>query len=369
MAFGNSSASTELTRLLECRICLDGLKNCHICCYCSQPFCRTCADDWFEKDRKCPCCRTNLACPRWLVKVGTFDELQEQLNKLMIDETRNRCGQHPKDRLSLFCAPCKKCICVSCLLSEQHRDHKDQAVLLDEIYAQYEDNLRSVLTRIENRKASIVASLDDIDDNLKNITKQMKDQMQILEANMSSFEKLQNRAEALLTAKKDASSLQTILDVLESAGSFLSEEVQVSTEIDQRLLKYSLLKPVTFEFRLDLNATGDDNGDLFAEPQSMDGFSWVVKFDAGNAVYLSMHEGIPGEYSVALGDEPAKPIRFELSKFALLGEVVLLGADSELNTYVAVVHVQQARTFQERCAQQERYIKQLEARIAEGKIY
>uniref|UniRef100_A0A8D8DS72 E3 ubiquitin-protein ligase TRIM37 n=1 Tax=Culex pipiens TaxID=7175 RepID=A0A8D8DS72_CULPI len=284
-------STTELTRLLECRICLEGLQNCHICFYCSQPFCRACIDNWFKKDRKCPGCRTLLASQNCLVKVGTFDQIQEQLSRMLSDETRNRCSQHPKDRLSLFCEPCEECICASCLLSEQHRDHKDLAVLLEDIYDQYEEKLQFVLGRIETRKIIIKGSLNDVEDNLKSLTKQLEDETKILDANMSSIEKVRNQAEALLKAKKDATTLKAIMKILQSAESTLSEEAQTSAEINERLLKFFLINPATLEFQLD---RADDDVDLVSELLTVDGFRWAVKLSSENALYLSLHEGIPG---------------------------------------------------------------------------
>uniref|UniRef100_A0A8D8GGA0 E3 ubiquitin-protein ligase TRIM37 n=1 Tax=Culex pipiens TaxID=7175 RepID=A0A8D8GGA0_CULPI len=252
MASENSEPATELVRLLECRVCLEGVKNCLICCHCSQPFCQDCIVRWIQENGKCPNCRQNLTCKGSLVKVATFDRIQE----LLMDESQNRCGQHPKDYLSLYCKLCQQSICARCLHSDQHMEHKDEVVLVDDIYDQSEYRLRYTMVKIERERATTVTLLDGLKDNLKTVTQLLNDDIKVLEGNLSKIDELHHEVEESLNSKKDATTLREMMEILRTAESFNLKQTQVLEKL--HFQKSSSPHFVTIKFKVDENDESDN---------------------------------------------------------------------------------------------------------------
>lgn len=118
---------SRLSILLECCICFHGLRECHICVECSQPFCRECIDRWLLKESSCPYCRAHIE-KNGLVRFYLIDQLHEAVARLLAEQNRNRCDVHGCQQLLLVCLHCEECVCVDCWYSDGHVEHKDEIV-------------------------------------------------------------------------------------------------------------------------------------------------------------------------------------------------------------------------------------------------
>ncbi|XP_062554258.1 E3 ubiquitin-protein ligase TRIM37-like [Armigeres subalbatus] len=127
---------SKLTVLLECCICFYGLRECHICAECSQPFCRECIHKWLYKQSCCPYCR---ACIRkdQLIRFYLIDQLHDEMEQFLAEQKRNRCVVHESQQLLLVCLRCEQCVCVDCWYSDEHVEHKDEIVPMEIAFDHY----------------------------------------------------------------------------------------------------------------------------------------------------------------------------------------------------------------------------------------
>ncbi|KXJ68491.1 E3 ubiquitin-protein ligase TRIM37 [Aedes albopictus] len=127
---------SQLSVLLECCICFQGLRKCLICVECSHPFCQECIDRWLRKESTCPYCRAHVEKNR-LVRFYLMDQLHEAIGRMLAEQNRNRCEVHGSQQLLLVCLRCEQCVCVDCWYSDGHVEHKDEVVPMEIAYSHY----------------------------------------------------------------------------------------------------------------------------------------------------------------------------------------------------------------------------------------
>lgn len=143
----------SLSDVFRCFICMERLRNAHLCPHCSKLCCYSCVRRWLTEQRsQCPHCRAPLQIHE-LVNCRWVEEVTQQLETLKesgivtcpggasrlgagggvgssssgagsgahghggddSSEVRDRCKLHA-EKLSVYCWTCRQCICHQCAL-------------------------------------------------------------------------------------------------------------------------------------------------------------------------------------------------------------------------------------------------------------
>ncbi|XP_078422374.1 nuclear factor 7, ovary-like [Cetorhinus maximus] len=147
----------NLTEETICSICLDFFTD-PVSLECGHNFCRSCITQCWEKKEKnsCPECREefperNLRVNRALANVA------EKVRKLMLDpkekESKLHCEEH-QEELKLFCETDKKLICVTCVVSREHKSHN--FLPIKEAVEIYKGQLKSSLDSLTQKKSAVL---------------------------------------------------------------------------------------------------------------------------------------------------------------------------------------------------------------------
>ncbi|XP_029826213.3 E3 ubiquitin-protein ligase TRIM37 [Ixodes scapularis] len=138
----------SLAEVFRCFICMERLRDAHLCPHCSKLCCYACIRRWLTEQRsQCPHCRASLHLHE-LVNCRWVEEVTQQLDTLQLssaaststagspssaaeasvggggpgskpsspDHDQERCPHHKAEKLSVFCWNCRLCICHQCAL-------------------------------------------------------------------------------------------------------------------------------------------------------------------------------------------------------------------------------------------------------------
>lgn len=122
------STVESLSDVFRCFICMEKLRNAHLCPHCSKLCCYLCIRRWLTEQRsQCPHCRASLHIHE-LVNCRWVEEVTQQLDTLKEggaggggggrsadEEAKDRCKCHA-EKLSVYCWTCRQCICHQCAL-------------------------------------------------------------------------------------------------------------------------------------------------------------------------------------------------------------------------------------------------------------
>ncbi|CAG7720405.1 unnamed protein product [Allacma fusca] len=172
----------SLAEIFRCFICMEKLRDAHMCPHCSKLVCYHCIRRWLTEQRaQCPHCRSSLHIHevvncRWAEEVTQqLDTLQQSqpkkkrnaaLSLLETDIDAERCSTHLREELSVYCNTCKCCICHECALwSAVHAGHIFKP--LDEIYNQHCQQIKESVTRLRRKFMEIMGSVQEVEKNIE----------------------------------------------------------------------------------------------------------------------------------------------------------------------------------------------------------
>ncbi|XP_038671636.1 zinc-binding protein A33-like [Scyliorhinus canicula] len=140
-----------------CPICLDFFTDL-VSLECGHNFCRSCITQcWEKKERNsCPECRQEF--PERILRANrALVNLAEKARKLKLNqeekESKLHCQEH-QEELKLFCEIDKKLICVNCVVSQEHREHR--FILIKEAVEIYKDGVKSSLDSLTQKKSKVL---------------------------------------------------------------------------------------------------------------------------------------------------------------------------------------------------------------------
>ncbi|XP_041068428.1 zinc-binding protein A33-like isoform X2 [Carcharodon carcharias] len=145
----------SLTEETICPICLDFFTD-PVTVDCGHNFCRSCFTQCWKKEiNSCPECREEF--PERNLRVNrALANLAEKTRKLKLDpkekESKLHCEEH-QEELKLFCETDKKLICVSCVVSREHKSHN--FLPIKEAVEIYKDQLKSSLDSLTQKKSAV----------------------------------------------------------------------------------------------------------------------------------------------------------------------------------------------------------------------
>ncbi|XP_058464774.1 E3 ubiquitin-protein ligase TRIM37-like [Malaya genurostris] len=170
----------NMEELFICAIChgtIDVQHPMH-CPHCSKMFCGECIDQWLISRsiqaivKRCPCCQAqvepkNFVCCRVYQEVDEMiDRLRENLDEMLqlVSKTVTLCVEHGKELL-LFCETCKGCMCIKCLFSDQHRNHKEKILDLDHAREKFKSIIQKDASFLSGRLKALKKASDQIESN------------------------------------------------------------------------------------------------------------------------------------------------------------------------------------------------------------
>ncbi|XP_072331655.1 zinc-binding protein A33-like [Scyliorhinus torazame] len=234
----------SLTEETICPICLDFFTD-PVTLDCGHNFCRSCISQCWEKEvNSCPECRKEF--PERNIRINrALANLAEKTRKLKLNpkekESKLHCEEH-QEVLKLFCETDKKLICLNCVGSREHREHRFLSI--GEAVKIYKDQLKSSLDSLTEKKSAVremqlkqkrkISEVRKQSSSLQiHITSEFSEMHQILtEKEQRLFRDLREEEERILeTMKKNLREIQENLNSIEEKLSKLQKQMEQKDEL------------------------------------------------------------------------------------------------------------------------------------------
>ncbi|XP_015439600.1 PREDICTED: E3 ubiquitin-protein ligase TRIM37-like [Dufourea novaeangliae] len=165
-----------LAEVFRCFICMEKLRDAHLCPHCSKLCCYTCIRRWLTEQRsQCPHCRASLHLHE-LVNCRWVEEVTQQLDTLQAvgisnsrhdDANRDRCTVH-HEKLSVYCWTCRRCICHQCALwGGTHSGHAFKP--LEEVYEQHVTQIKAEVGQLKRRLMELISLVQEVERNVESV--------------------------------------------------------------------------------------------------------------------------------------------------------------------------------------------------------
>lgn len=165
-----------LAEVFRCFICMEKLRDAHLCPHCSKLCCYVCIRRWLTEQRsQCPHCRASLHLHE-LVNCRWVEEVTQQLDTLQavnvngsrVDESdRDKCTTH-LEKLSVYCWTCRCCICHQCALwGGTHSGHTFKP--LDEVYEQHVTQIKDEVAQLRRRLMELISIVQEVERNVESV--------------------------------------------------------------------------------------------------------------------------------------------------------------------------------------------------------
>ncbi|XP_020707775.2 uncharacterized protein LOC105685580 isoform X2 [Athalia rosae] len=165
-----------LAEVFRCFICMEKLRDAHLCPHCSKLCCYVCIRRWLTEQRsQCPHCRASLHLHE-LVNCRWVEEVTQQLDTLQAvgisnsrseDSPRDRCTTH-HEKLSVFCWTCRRCICHQCALwGGTHSGHMFKP--LEEVYEQHVTQIKDEVGQLKRRLMELISLVQEVERNVESV--------------------------------------------------------------------------------------------------------------------------------------------------------------------------------------------------------
>nr|XP_031849605.1 E3 ubiquitin-protein ligase TRIM37-like isoform X3 [Nomia melanderi] len=165
-----------LAEVFRCFICMEKLRDAHLCPHCSKLCCYTCIRRWLTEQRsQCPHCRASLHLHE-LVNCRWVEEVTQQLDTLQAvgisnskhdDSSRDRCTVH-HEKLSVYCWTCRRCICHQCALwGGTHSGHTFKP--LEEVYEQHVTQIKAEVGQLKRRLMELISLVQEVERNVESV--------------------------------------------------------------------------------------------------------------------------------------------------------------------------------------------------------
>ncbi|XP_022914368.1 E3 ubiquitin-protein ligase TRIM37-like isoform X2 [Onthophagus taurus] len=173
--WSNASEST-LAEVFRCFICMEKLRDAHLCPHCSKLCCYVCIRRWLTEQRsQCPHCRASLHLHE-LVNCRWVEEVTQQLDTLQAvnhsgargeESDRDKCMTH-FEKLSVYCWTCRCCICHQCALwGGTHSGHTFKP--LEEVYEQHVTQIKDEVAQLRRRLMELISIVQEVERNVESV--------------------------------------------------------------------------------------------------------------------------------------------------------------------------------------------------------
>lgn len=172
----NSNSESTLAEVFRCFICMEKLRDAHLCPHCSKLCCYVCIRRWLTEQRsQCPHCRASLHLHE-LVNCRWVEEVTQQLDTLQSvsmlgnrkeEGERDKCPTH-LEKLSVYCWTCRCCICHQCALwGGTHSGHTFKP--LDEVYDQHVTQIKDEVSQLRRRLMELISIVQEVERNVESV--------------------------------------------------------------------------------------------------------------------------------------------------------------------------------------------------------
>ncbi|XP_046998426.1 E3 ubiquitin-protein ligase TRIM37-like [Schistocerca americana] len=427
-----------LAEVFRCFICMEKLRDAHLCPHCSKLCCYVCIRRWLTEQRpQCPHCRAplhlhELVNCRWVREVTQqLDTLQQQAAAVAAGAAattanspsgtllgRDRCETH-KEKLSVYCWTCGRCICHQCALwGGTHSGHCFKP--LEEVYESHVRKIRDEVAQLRRRLMELISLIQEVERNVEAVRAAKDERVREIR---NAVELMIARLDAQLKAKlltlvgqkslltQETEQLESLLQEVEHQLHTCSRSELISCAHNLSFMLYAVRKkpvasfvtaPVPADFQSEIVPGYDSStfvmrqftqlqhkaDPVYSSPLHVNGLCWRLKvYPDGNgvvrgnylSVFLELSAGLPEtskyEYRVEMihqgSVDASKNIVREFASDFEIGEcwgynrffrLDLLASEGYLNTENDTLILRfQVRppTFFQRCRDQQWYIHHL----------
>ncbi|XP_026095599.1 tripartite motif-containing protein 35-like [Carassius auratus] len=271
---------------ISCPVCQEIFKN-PVVLSCSHSVCKECLQQFWriKKTQECPVCRrrsSKVDPPCNLVLKNLCESFLKERNEVRSSGSGEICSLH-SEKLKLFCLEDKQPVCVVCINSQKHDNHKFRPI--DEVVSSYKEELNTALKslkeklqRNEKTKGEFEKTAEHIKSQAEHTERQIKQQFEKL------HQFLRDEEEATITAlrEEEEQKKQMMKEKLEEMNrhiSALSHTIK-DTEEKMRASDVCFLKefPVSME-RVQISSQPDPqtpSGALIHVPRYLGNLSFRV---------------------------------------------------------------------------------------------
>jgi len=355
-------AVESLSDVFRCFICMERLRNAHLCPHCSKLCCYPCIRRWLTEQRpQCPHCRASLHIHelvncRWVAEVTQqLDTLREGTGSGGVgagrteesDHGRDRCRAHPAEKLSVYCWTCRQCICHQCALwGGTHSGHTFKP--LDEVYETHVTHIKEEVSLLRRRLMELISGVQEVERNVENVraakderVREIRNAVELMIARLDS--QLKSRLLSLM-AQKNALTLETesVENLLAEVDRYLNtkgraeliakspELLQAAMEMNRRstsglatvpanVAQADFLSEIVPQFEsatFTLNNFGSlqhKADPVYSSPLNVNGMSWRLKvYPDGNGVVRGNYLSVFLELSAGLPETSKYEYRVEM---------------------------------------------------------
>ncbi|XP_028133765.1 E3 ubiquitin-protein ligase TRIM37 isoform X3 [Diabrotica virgifera virgifera] len=227
-----------LAEVFRCFICMEKLRDAHLCPHCSKLCCYVCIRRWLTEQRsQCPHCRASLHLHE-LVNCRWVEEVTQQLDSLQAvslngsrndENDRDKCSTH-LEKLSVYCWTCRCCICHQCALwGGTHSGHTFKP--LDEVYEQHVTQIKDEIAQLRRRLMELISIVQEVERNVESVRSAKDDRVrEIRNAVKVMIARLDSQLKTkLLTLMGQKDSLTQETEQLEHLLHEIEHQLHVST--------------------------------------------------------------------------------------------------------------------------------------------
>ncbi|XP_067312524.1 E3 ubiquitin-protein ligase TRIM35-like [Pseudorasbora parva] len=190
---------------LSCPICCEIFKA-PVFLSCSHSICKECLQQfWKTKEtQECPVCRRRSSRgdpPVNLTLKNLCESLIKERNERRSSESEEICSLH-SEKLKLFCLEDKQPVCLVCIVSKQHDNHKFRP--FSEVVSTHKEEFNTALTSLQNKLKHGEEMKGECDKTIQHIESQAEHtERQIKEEFEKLHQFLRDEEEATITALRE----------------------------------------------------------------------------------------------------------------------------------------------------------------------
>uniref|UniRef100_A0A1B6E019 RING-type domain-containing protein n=1 Tax=Clastoptera arizonana TaxID=38151 RepID=A0A1B6E019_9HEMI len=341
-----------LAEVFRCFICMEKLRDAHLCPHCSKLCCYICIRRWLTEQRsQCPHCRASLHVHE-LVNCRWVEEVTQQLDSLQaaglslprLEEIeKDRCRTH-QEKLSVYCWTCCCCICHQCALwGGTHTGHTFKP--LEEVYEQHASQIKEEVAHLKRRLSELISLVQEVERNVESVrsakderVREIRNAVELMIARLDSQLKAK-----LLTLMAQKSSLTQETETLEALLQEIehqlhtrrrSELIDQSSELSRMIhqvrkkpMASFVTAPVPADFQSEIVPGYDSStfvmqqftqlqhkaDPVYSPPLHVNGLCWRLKvYPDGNGIVRGNYLSVFLELTVGLPETSKYEYRVEM---------------------------------------------------------
>ncbi|XP_016368484.1 nuclear factor 7, ovary-like [Sinocyclocheilus rhinocerous] len=190
---------------LSCPVCCEIFKT-PVLLSCSHSFCKECLQQfWTTKEtQECPVCRRRSSkhdAPVNLVLKNLCDSFLKERNEKRSSGSEEICSLH-REKLKLFCLEDKQPVCLVCINSQKHDNHKFRPI--GEVVSSYKEELNTALKSLQEKLEQNEEMKEEFEETVRHIESQAEHtERQIKQQFEKLHQFLRDEEEATITALRE----------------------------------------------------------------------------------------------------------------------------------------------------------------------